>query len=390
MPQGKKNQTDIPIDPFANQAVDPFANIEEEAVDPFSITQRILGNSYVQSTLSTISPVLNFLSSPSFGSARFADSLMDESKGILDAISDGIAETFAEFPIDFLSSGIKQTKISYSDVIRRRFPQFAEDNPRATQILGFVGDVALDPSSYIGVGTLKNGVKVGSRILSKEAVEGLTEGIKAASRKAFVGKNGTIELIQDFNRLEDSKVINKIKDTKIVDAEGFPKRYFHGTSAPDFKKFNTAQDVRGAYFSESPDVAAQYGSRTIPVFLNIKKPLDYDDFAPQELIDLATKYKVPYNPGDKAVDLARDLINTFDSVDPLRGQQKLFTQLKKKGFDGIEFLSNDKGIVNKQAIAFDPDQIQFALTRRGGVIRDFKRTSQELEGMGYFENLRLK
>lgn len=391
MPPQDKNkpiQFFNPYDPNAG-FVNPIAPPQEQQgfINPYSLKNQVLSNPFVQSTISTISPILNFISRPSFGSAKFADTLLSDGKGILDALGAGIAETFAG---TYFNPDQKQERPSYSDVINHQFPEFAKDNPIATQVLGFIGDIALDPTTYIGTGIVKSGVKLGSKVLTRSAEEVLAKGLTSTSRIALVGKDGAVELVEDLTKLENSKVLNKLKDTKIVDLEGNPQRYYHGTEAPDFDKFKTKGQVRGAYFSDNPDVASQYGNRIIPVFLDIKNPLNFDDFAPQDLLDLANKYKVPVSQGDKAVDVAKGLIDHFDPIDPLRGQQKLVTRLQKLGYDGIQFLSDDKGIINKQAIAFDPIQVKFALSNTGAKIRDLIKTKQGLEELGYFESVRGK
>lgn len=113
------------------------------------------------SVVSAIAPVLDILSRPQYASAMFFNSMMDNSKSIFDAISD----SFNEF-IDPIQ------RLSYSDIIKQRAPEFAKNNPKATAVLGFLGDVALDPTTYLGVGLAGKGVKVGSKIIT-EAGEGV-------------------------------------------------------------------------------------------------------------------------------------------------------------------------------------------------------------------------
>src|SRR5215470_12259049 len=137
----------------------------------------------VQSVLGGLSPLLSFLARPSYSSAKFADSLADESKSVLDAAIDAYHELTAG---TILNPDQQQSKITYSDVIRRRFPQFAIDNPNATTLLGFVGDVALDPTSYLGAGLTKEGIKIGGKVLTNPALRTFTEGLQEASKVAFI------------------------------------------------------------------------------------------------------------------------------------------------------------------------------------------------------------
>ena len=70
--------------------------------------------------------------------------------------------------------------------------------------------------------------------------------------------------------------------SKVVDGNGEPLVVYHGTDAdPKFYQFshkftmrNGAALGRGFYFSEDKSVAEGYGNDVIPVFLNIKKPLE--------------------------------------------------------------------------------------------------------------------
>jgi hypothetical protein len=108
------------------------------------------------SIVSSLSPILEFISRPQFASAAFFDGLADESKSIFDAISDSFGEL-----VD------PKRKLSFSDVIKRRAPEFAKNNPKATAVLGFALDVGLDPTSYLGIGFAGKGVKIGTQVLTK-------------------------------------------------------------------------------------------------------------------------------------------------------------------------------------------------------------------------------
>lgn len=111
---------------------------------------------YGGSIISSLSPILEFISRPQFASAAFFDGLADESKSVFDSISDAFGEL-----VD------PKRKLSFSDVIKRRAPEFAKNNPKATAILGFALDVGLDPTSYLGVGFAGKGIKIGTQVLTK-------------------------------------------------------------------------------------------------------------------------------------------------------------------------------------------------------------------------------
>lgn len=216
MPQDKKKQQDEFIDPFdqkkGQEFVDPFTKNEEEFVDPFqqglisSTIKEIASRPTTQAIVSKLSPVFDVLARGQYASARFVDALAEDGSNILGAISEGFNELLPEK----YAYG-KQSKMSYSDVIRRRFPEYAINNPRATSVLGFIGDVALDPTSYLGIGLVKDGIQVGSKVLTGLGGKALRQGLEEASLKAFVGKAGTIELIEEL-----PKAISKAEKTEGV------------------------------------------------------------------------------------------------------------------------------------------------------------------------------
>jgi hypothetical protein len=74
--------------------------------------------------------------------------------------------------------------------------------------------------------------------------------------------------------------------SKVVDAEGKPKRVYHGTSA-DFKEFDPKnlghgndENGIGFYFTDNPGWTEMYaggeGGNVIPVYLKIQKPIYWD------------------------------------------------------------------------------------------------------------------
>jgi hypothetical protein len=202
MPQDKKKKSlvdDLIVDPFKKDEppsgiIDPFRqDLHQQTIE--RMKQGVLQVPGVQQTLSTIAPALDFISRPGMASARFVDAVADESKGILD----GIAEAWDEF-VGTEASG-RRKRITFSDVLRRRYPDFATDNPNATAVLGFVFDVAADPTSYLGLGLAKQGITVGGKVISRSTREALESALENASRKVFVGKEGTLELVERFPKI---------------------------------------------------------------------------------------------------------------------------------------------------------------------------------------------
>lgn len=68
---------------------------------------------------------------------------------------------------------------SFKDVLRKHAPGFAEKHPITTAVLGFIGDVALDPLTYISFGAVS-----GTRVF----VKGGASAIKAADKATDIAK----------------------------------------------------------------------------------------------------------------------------------------------------------------------------------------------------------
>src|SRR5262245_3309488 len=84
---------------------------------------------------------LDILGRPGYASAAFTNELV-QGRGLGEALSTAGSELVSP-----------TQRLSYSDVIQRNAPEFAAENPLTTKALGFVGDVALDPTTYLGFGT---------------------------------------------------------------------------------------------------------------------------------------------------------------------------------------------------------------------------------------------
>jgi hypothetical protein len=137
--------------------------------------QGLMGNA-----LSTISPVLDFLSRGQYASAGFFDALINDDSSIGDALSLAASELISP-----------TRRRSFEDVIRRANPDFAANNPMAVKILGTLGDIALDPTTYVGLGlgAATKGARIGGRGLTT-----LGETMQAAAREALTGKDFAIGL----------------------------------------------------------------------------------------------------------------------------------------------------------------------------------------------------
>lgn len=248
MPQDKPKI----IDPFKQDVpqgiVDPFRKQTPEQIVAEGIkagVQKVAQLPGVQQTISTISPALDFISRPGYASARFADALADESKSVLDAMSEGWDEL-----VGTEASG-RRKKISYSDVIKRRFPEYALNKPEATALVGFVGDVALDPTSWLGVGMAKNGITIGGKVISKPVRETLEKSLKTASKAVYVGKDGTLELVEQFPKLvaKAEKAEERLLRAAQKPPSNIKDDYFTRQISTINKKFNAEESLKQAgYF----------------------------------------------------------------------------------------------------------------------------------------------
>ena len=361
-----------------------------------------------QATISTIAPALDFISRPNYAVSRFLDSWADDAKSPLDAVAEGFTELFG--------SGNQRQKLSMSDVIRRRHPDFALTNPNATQVLGFVGDVALDPLSWLGVGTVKNGIQVGGKTLTKNASKAVKEFIPIVDRKVFIGLDGTLETVEAFpkitqkaKRVEDvaEAFVQRASKSQVVDDSGELLPLYHGTDAGDFKSFKTKGDVDGVYFTTDPTQAELYAGQTgrvIKAYSTADNILDLTNQAPQDIINLATKLQVTdplTNAAFTGLEETTDIVNAIRnklSNNPLEGQKALVKELRKVGYKGMSFASDDAGVLAKQYLIFNNKDIEMAFTSRGtraqekvtkrtGEIGKLDKAKQELATVGYFDEV---
>ena len=82
-------------------------------------------------------------------------------------------------------------RLTYSKVLAKAFPEFAKNNPISTGILGFVGDVALDPLTYIGGSAMK--------VIGRGGKSAIVEGSKWRSfMKEYVGLSAAGKSVDDL------------------------------------------------------------------------------------------------------------------------------------------------------------------------------------------------
>lgn len=187
-------QTPSTPQPIITPSAGGWGNFEPQPYEP-PVTTPAPG--FVNTVLSTVSPVLDVLSRGQYASAKFFDSAAYEGKGIFQSL--GLAFNEAIDP---------KERLSFSDVIKKNYKQFAEENPKATTILGFLGDVALDPTTYLGVGLVKEGIQIGGKTLSKAGLRSLKiaeEAIEATGKARFAEKKiaENVNLIRVLDMADD-------------------------------------------------------------------------------------------------------------------------------------------------------------------------------------------
>lgn len=155
---------------------------------------------YGAAILSAIAPVVDVLARPQYASAKFFDSVGNESKGIFESLGSAFNE--------FISP---KQRLSFSDVITKAAPTWARENPTSTKVLGFLADIALDPTTYLGVGFATDGIKIGSKIASEAGLAAVKGGVKTIGKEAFA-KEGLLDLIEGIGKetVKKRPNINKI------------------------------------------------------------------------------------------------------------------------------------------------------------------------------------
>jgi len=188
-----------------NQITQPTSDYSSALPNPstYDVPQTTPVQGYGGVLLSSIAPVVDFISRPQYASAKFFDSLGNESRGIFGSLGDAFSEL-----ID------PKNKLSFSDVIAKAAPGFAKESPTSTKVLGFLLDVALDPTTYLGVGFGSKGLKIGGKVLSEVGKEAITKGVTTAARETFTNR-GALELSELIAKEAAKKKPNFVKIGKL-------------------------------------------------------------------------------------------------------------------------------------------------------------------------------
>lgn len=199
----------------------------------------------------------------------------------------------------------------------------------AAKVLDFIDNPSRKNAKEVGLGDLW---KSTDRREYAEKVAAKAEEIQASmAESAPIFEDLPYETQQD------------LRETKVVDDVGRPKRVYHRTAA-DFAAFDVSKaesgDYVGVYFADepsaptvAPDMGA--GTRTIPAYINLKNPAT-----------VADKQRV------------------IEKLGPDWTPQQLTDALKAEGFDGV--IDTDYRVT--EYVAFDPQQVVNALT--GEVMAD--------------------
>jgi len=168
------------------------------------------------------------------------------------------------------------------------------------------------------------------RKIDVSTVEAIKEG--GVIKKPIAEKAEAVEQFVKYTETAEFK--SKFEGSKVVDAEGKPLRVYHGTNK-DFKEFGKGKSRQGdieleaTFFSKQADYVEEInnirkkGARTIPAYLNLKKP---------KIVELeSNKFADP-------------------SIEKIE-----ITQAKVEGFDSVIF--KDKGSIDEFYAVFDNSQI---------------------------------
>lgn len=176
--------------PFTGQRTNPFSTEVQTQEKPGTLGK----------ILTTISPVVEFLSRGQYASAKFFDGVSDSSKGFFEIISEAAQEAYDP-----------KQKLSFRNLLEKNAPEWTAEHSTAASVIGFIGDVALDPTTYLGVGLGKTGLKIGGKALTKFGEKELVEGIQQFSKIGTqVEVRHTVEKLIELSTTVDQKLAEKV------------------------------------------------------------------------------------------------------------------------------------------------------------------------------------
>lgn len=170
--------------------------------------------SSLYSAAETAFPVLRrsnveILSAFNYASTKFVDTIATDGdivKAFGDAFTEAAKTAKNAYNLSPLASVFGQINPNqdlpesktYSDLIDKYYPEFGQKHPVAKHLIGFVGDVALDPTTYVSFGT-KTGIQIAGRKISNKGINVIRE-LNGLAQDGFrvTVRNGTIDSIIDF------------------------------------------------------------------------------------------------------------------------------------------------------------------------------------------------
>lgn len=199
-------------------------------------------------------------------------------------------------------------------------------------------------------------------------------------------------------------------DSKIVDEGGKPLTVYHGTTA-NFAEFDPAKRELGFHFARNPQLANNRldiysgrdledygfksdfkpGSRVLPVYLKMKKPLHIDHDI--DNWDVVGELQYELGPSNRG-------IFTEKQVQAWKNPEDVRQALKQEGYDGIIYRNqyeNARGMSDQDRqsyIVFEPNQIKSATGNVGTFssetpdIRYSSEEKPEAKFIGYQESSR--
>lgn len=148
---------------------------------------------------SALTKVLDFLQTGSYASAGFATGLAkgEGMQGALTRAGEGFKAGF---------TGNDQNSYHYSDVLKEKGVLEGHDKTRA--VVGFLGDVFLDPTTYLGIGLLDDVVKGTGKVV-KGAVKGSEDIVAKAGGKSAIKVMTEDEAIKTFQKIKGADYVPK-------------------------------------------------------------------------------------------------------------------------------------------------------------------------------------
>jgi len=398
---GKQSKPTTPTSSPTQGSSDPWDTIKVPGTDAKEWEAPIVtkAKGYANTVLSSVAPVLDFLSRGQYASAKFFNSYAYESKGIIESLD--LASQELIDPKD---------RLSFTDIIKKNYKEFSDENPMTTNILGFIGDVALDPTTYLGVGLAKSGIQVGGKTLSNVGLKAIQTGEKVTSKVKFFGK-GRANLL-DILDAEARQAARTGQDTFSAAGEGILKDagYFDELTrrveeiteisgkkvtreqAEQIAKDEIYKDIRKQYFNsddlKQAGIDPLAGSKVQKVMYHgTSSPTNFDSPSGMSWFTSEAKFADDYAAGahiggaegsQRVFPVRLDIKNPYTVKDRLEQIEKVndpdfIKELRDKGYDGIIRKDENGRIV---ALPFNDNQVKSVFDKKSWAEKQIVELSQ--------------